>query len=300
MATGGAVSAYVLRHQTGIGQGFDFYEDALVIEGSLEAVGTVQRDGAVAVEALSKWVEGQHGKRVFAFLHLYEPHSPYAPPEGYRDLPSAYDGDVAYADALIGRFLDRLRSAGVLERAIVVLTADHGEGLGDHGEGEHGIFLYREALHVPLIVRLPGGVREEPSWAERCPRSTCPRRCWTWPACPPTAWTGVSLRGAIDAGKTTGAPVYSETLYPKHQFGWSDLYAVTEARLRYIRAPRPEVYDLGSDPGEKKNVVSRALRGRAIDERVPRSDRGVGRAGATQRSVDAEVREKLPRWATWA
>jgi tetratricopeptide (TPR) repeat protein len=292
VATGGAVSAYVLRHQTGIGQGFDFYEDALVIEGSLEAVGTVQRDGSVAVEALAKWVEGQPGKRVFAFLHLYEPHSPYAPPEGYRDLPSAYDGDVAYADALIGRFLDRLRSAGVLDNAIVVLTADHGEGLGDHGEGEHGIFLYREALHVPLIVRLPGGVRGGTVVDGTVAQVDVPATILDLAGLPAGGLDGVSLRGAINTGKTAGAPVYSETLYPKHQFGWSDLYSVTEGRLRYIRAPRPEVYDLGSDPGEKKNVVSE--RSAAVGPMNAFLDR-IAASGEPARptEVDAEVREKL-------
>src|SRR5262249_50221210 len=131
--------------------------DALQVDTSNPALGDLQRDGGITVDALARWVEGQGDKRWFAFLHLYEPHSPYNPPEKYRRLPSPYDGDVAYADELVGRFLERLKAKGLYDRAIIAVTSDHGEGLKDHGEDEHGIFLYREAVHVPLILRLPGG-----------------------------------------------------------------------------------------------------------------------------------------------
>ena len=156
-ATGGAISAYVLRSQTGIARGFDTYDDELIIDAGSESLGSLQRDGGVAVASLLRFVEAQRDKRFFAFLHLYEPHSPWAPPEKYRDLASPYDGDVAQADELVARFLDGLRAKGLLGRVILAVTSDHGEGLGDHGEEEHGIFLYREAVHVPLVLRLPDG-----------------------------------------------------------------------------------------------------------------------------------------------
>src|SRR6185295_16335452 len=105
-ATGGAISAYVLRSQTGIAQGFDTYDDALTIDAGSESLGSLQRDGAIAVESLLRFVKGHGDRRIFAFLHLYEPHSPWAPPERYKDLASPYDGDVAYADELLGRFLE--------------------------------------------------------------------------------------------------------------------------------------------------------------------------------------------------
>src|SRR5262249_13797300 len=144
---------------TGIARGFDFYDDALEMQGAPEALADVRRDGAVAVDALGHWIEAQGDRRFFAFLHLYEPHAPCAPPERYRALALPYDGAVAYADELVGRFLARLRARGRLDRALVAVVSDHGEGLGDHGEAEHGILLYREALHVPLILRLPGALR---------------------------------------------------------------------------------------------------------------------------------------------
>jgi hypothetical protein len=155
--TGGAVSAFVLRASTGIAQGFDFYDDAVEIEGAPDSISSMRRDGAAAVEALGRWVDLQPDRRFFAFLHLYEPHAPYAPPERYRLLGQPYDGAIAYADELLGRFLDRLKRRNLFDGALVAVVSDHGEGLWDHGEAEHGILLYREALHVPFVLRLPHG-----------------------------------------------------------------------------------------------------------------------------------------------
>src|SRR4029077_14420745 len=121
-----------------------------------ESLADTQRDGRITVDALGSWIDRQAGSNVFAFLHLYEPHTPYAPPPSYR-TSDLYDGEIAYADELVGRLLDRVKTRGWLDRAIVAIVSDHGEGLGDHGEMEHGILLYREALHVPWILRLPGG-----------------------------------------------------------------------------------------------------------------------------------------------
>ena len=297
-ATGGAVSAYVLRHQTGISQGFDFYDDALVIEGSGEVAGDVQRDGAVAVEALAGWVEAQGaGKPLFAFLHLYEPHAPYAPPARFSGAATPYDGDVSYADELVGRFLERLRKAGVFERALVVLTADHGEGLNDHGEAEHGIFLYRESLHVPLLVRLPGGAARGTLVTGTASQADIAATILDLAGAGSAAHgddglDGRTLRAAIARGRTDGAPAYSETLYPRHQFGWSELYSVSEEKLRYIRAPKPEIYDLGADPGERQNLI--AARAAAVGPLNAFVDKVLA-AGkpAEPEEVPAEVREKL-------
>ncbi|PYQ01453.1 MAG: hypothetical protein DMF82_19230 [Acidobacteria bacterium] len=123
MHTGGAISAYVLRAATGINQGFDFYDDGIEVHGGTESAGSLQRDGAVAVDALSKWVRDQRGARFFAFLHLYEPHTPYDPPERHRNHPLLYDGDISYADELVGRFLDSLKARGMYDRALIMLTS---------------------------------------------------------------------------------------------------------------------------------------------------------------------------------
>src|SRR5262249_51631302 len=144
-ATGAAVSAFVLDHTTGISSGFDFYEDRVEARRSGLAIGEVQRPGAETERLLEGWVASVPAEKpFFAFLHLYEPHAPYSPPEPfagrYADRP--YDGEIAAADEVVGKFLAFLKSKGHYEKAVIVFLSDHGEGLGDHGEDEHGIFLY--------------------------------------------------------------------------------------------------------------------------------------------------------------
>ncbi len=289
-ATGGAVSAYVLRSQTGIARGFDVYEDALVLDAANESLGALQRDGGVAVASLLRFVEAQDGKRFFAFLHLYEPHTPWSPPEAYRDLKSPYDGEVAYADELVGRFLEGLRARGLADHTIVAITSDHGEGLGDHGEQEHGLFLYRESVHVPLLVRLPDGAGKGLRVAGPVAQVDIAPTILDLAGVPADSMDGVSLRGAIKALKTEARTVYSETLYPRYHFGWSELYAATEERFRYIRAPKPELYDLDRDPGEKSNLASDRPQLLAPMEAWVSRMKAEVRAPA---AVDAQTREKL-------
>src|SRR5215813_3643271 len=135
-ATGGAVSAIVLSHESGISRGFEFYDDAVEPTRVRESLGRVQRSGAETENKLIEWIDGEKRRPLFAFLHLYEPHSPYEPPEPfagqYREHP--YDGEIAAADAIVGTFLKDLKSRGLYDSSIVVLLSDHGEGLGEHGE----------------------------------------------------------------------------------------------------------------------------------------------------------------------
>jgi len=288
LRTGGAVSAFVLRRQTGIAEGFEQYDDALESEGAVESLASVQRDGAVAVESLGRWIEGLGAARFFAFLHLYEPHTPYAPPERFRG-GDPYDGEVSYADELVGRLIDALQKR---DRLIVAVTADHGEGLGDHGEAEHGIFLYREAVRVPLLLRLPkdagAGTRIEAPVAQ----VDVPATLLDLAGLSADGLDGVSLRSALDGRAPPVRRVYSETFYPRYHFGWSELSAVTEGRFRFVRAPRPELYDLGRDPGERQNVASeRASAAAAMSDWL--AHLGGASDVAAPEDVPAETREKL-------
>ena len=292
LPTGAAISAYVLRAQTGVARGFQSYDDHLEPEGASESLGSAQRDGAVAVESLLRWIDAQGDRRFFAFLHLYEPHTPWAPPERHRRFAHVYDGDVAYADELVGRFLDGLRSRGLLERSIVAVTSDHGEGLGDHGEEEHGMFLYREAVHVPLLLRLPGarhaGLRVKGTAALVDVAPTLLDLAGV------TAgdMDGVSLRKAFSTGRTASRPAYSETLFPRYHFGWSELFAVTDDRFRYVRAPRPELFDRASDPGEKTNLFeAQRTVASAMNAWLERQVQ-MGAVAAPER-VSAETEERL-------
>ncbi|MEO8585089.1 MAG: sulfatase-like hydrolase/transferase [Acidobacteriota bacterium] len=258
-ATGGAVSAFVLDHATGIAAGFDAYRDDVEMRASAEAMGQVQRSGAATEELLESWIAGQPAdKPFFAFLHLYEPHSPYDPPEPFRTryAKRPYDGEIAAADAVVGRFVGFLKSKGLYDKAIVVFLSDHGEGLGDHGEDEHGIFLYREELRVPLFVKLPGKARAgERIGAPAGIVDVFPTVAALLGEKVPASLAGEPLLGG---GPPPGSDrrVYSETLYPRLHFGWSDLASLTDGRHQYIEAPRPELYDWKNDPAEKSDLAA--------------------------------------------
>src|SRR6266851_1646275 len=256
-ATGAAVSAFVLRHETGIARGFDFFNDEVEPLGTDKTIGRVQRDGRETLHALQKWLDGQADKPFFAFLHLYEPHSPYTPPEPYFSrYPNHYDGEIAYSDAIVGELLDDLKQKGIYDKALIILVSDHGEGLNEHGEEEHGIFLYREALQVPLLIKLPhegksGATVNTPvELVDIFP--TILDRTAT-PAPTKGRRAGQSLLAFLSGGPQR--QIYSETYYPRFHFGWSDLHSMIEGNDHFIRAPQPELYDLGTDPAEKHNVL---------------------------------------------
>jgi tetratricopeptide (TPR) repeat protein len=228
-----------------------FYDDNVEPDRVTDDVARPAR-GAETAAILTDWVRGQGERPFFAFLHLFEPHSPYDPPEPFKSrfaLP--YDGEVARADEIVGRFLQDLKDRGVYDRALVVFLSDHGEGLNDHGEDEHGVLLYREAIHVPLMVKLPGGKRAGESVAAPVALTD------VFPSvaeavgltAPPGLW-GRSL-----LGKPEPRSVYSETLYPRIHLGWSDLASLVDARSHYIESPRPELYDIVADPGEKNDLA---------------------------------------------
>ena len=234
-ATGGAVSSYVLRRQTGIARGFDLFDDALTITGTGESLSETQRDGARTVDALAAWVDAHAGEPLFAFLHLYEPHTPYSPPPSHV-MAQPYDGEIAYADELVGRFLDRLAARGILDRAIVAVVSDHGEGLGDHGEAEHGLLLYREALRVPWIMKLPGGQRGGARVTGAAGLVDVAPTLLALAGAPADGMDGRSLVPALTSRRVPDQTVYSETLYPRLHFGWGDLASAVDGRYHYIRS----------------------------------------------------------------
>jgi len=281
-ATGAAVSSLALRADRGLDAGFDFYDDHFS-KGSPD-----ERPGRESAAVLLRWLDSVSGKPALLFLHLYEPHTPYSPPEPFRaryaDRP--YDGEIAAADAAAGEFLADLKRRGLYDRALVILLSDHGEGLGDHGEDEHGVFLYREAIRVPLLVKLPGARRA----GERVARpvglvDVLPTVASLVKLEAPAAAKGVSLL-ARDSG-TPARRIYSETLYPRLALGWSELYSLEDARFQYIEAPRPELYDVTADPAERRDLAGgkpEAFRSmRAELAKIPRMD--ASPTGATEEEV---------------
>lgn len=255
-ATAAFVSSYVLRRQVGLNRGFDVYDDALPKSSPNQSLAMVQRPGRQTVDAATAWIARQESERYFLFVHLYEPHTPYTPPPEFA-AADPYDGEVAYADALTGDLMASLKAAGQYEAATIILLSDHGEGLGTHGEEEHGLFLYRDTIQVPLIIKLPGEasagrrVREPVQQIDLMPTL---RDLIDLP--PDSTLRGRTLRPVLDGtGTLPTASIYAETLMPRLHFGWSELYAITDDRYRFIRAPRSELYDLEEDPGEANSIV---------------------------------------------
>ncbi len=257
-ATGGAVSSIVLSHATGVSRGFDFWDDNIEPTKLSQSISRVQRGGNDTQALLAEWVAGQGGKPFFAFLHLFEPHSPYEPPEPYRSrYPLPYDGEIARADEIVGNFVRFLKERGLYDRAVVIFLSDHGEGLDDHGEDEHGVLLYREAIHVPLMVKFPKSRRRGET--VRSPVALVdvfPTIADVLGVAAPPGLAGVSLAATLRPGAAAGPRrIYSETLYPRLHLGWSDLASLVDDRDHYIESPHAELYDIVADPGEKRDLA---------------------------------------------
>jgi arylsulfatase A-like enzyme/predicted Zn-dependent protease len=255
-ATGGVVSSYVLRKETGIAQGFDFFDgDMPAAPGDL-SIGQVQRDGAASEAIAEKWLGGVGTSRAFLFLHLYEPHKPYEPPQRFAEY-EPYDGEIAYVDEIIGKLMRYLKSHQLYDRSTIVLLSDHGEGLGDHGEQEHGLFVYDEAIHIPLIVKQEGNAGAGRRVADLVQHIDLVPTLLDFVKAPvPGNLRGRSLKPLLEAtGPLAPAAVYSEALYARYHFGWSELTALTDERYRYIKAPREELYDLQRDADERENLT---------------------------------------------
>jgi arylsulfatase A-like enzyme/Tfp pilus assembly protein PilF len=300
--TAGFVSSIVLA------RGFDEFSDRfdLGADAPDEArfLDILEKRGDVAVADASAWLERHRRQRTFAWVHLYDPHAPYEPPEPYasRYANRPYDGEVAWTDELIGRLDQTLTRLAIRDDTLLVLTSDHGEGLGEHGELVHGFFLYQATLRVPLLMRGPAvapGTRIPlvvqsvdlfPTILDLAgvarPRST-------------ESLAGRSLASLL-RGKPAPldeAPAFAESLTPRIHYGWSDLHSVREGRWKFILAPRPELYDLARDPSELNNMIdveparARAFRA-AIDRRLA-SEAAAAPRQAQAGDVPIELIEKL-------
>jgi arylsulfatase A-like enzyme/Flp pilus assembly protein TadD len=286
-ATGGAVSAYVLQGKTGLSTGFDFYEDGIEFRSST-GLGGLQRPGGETLKLSQGWLGSVKDKPFFFFFHIYEPHTPYAPPEPYASkYPSKYDGEIATADHIVGQLIDELKSLGVYDRALVVLLSDHGEGLGDHGEEEHGVLLYNEAIHVPLIVKLPKSQRSGGTTARPVQLlDVAPTVLGLLGLEVPKIMPGVSLLAASVPARR----IYSETFYPRLHFGWSELFSLIDEKDHFIEGPDPELYDRDKDPREKTNVLRDERR---VYASMRQDLAGFDRRLAPPAAVDEESRQAM-------
>lgn len=301
--TGAVVSSYVLDRSWGLNRGFNFYYDAFKGSSFLENdPGLVERKAGASVDEALRWLRRRGTRPFFLWLHLYDPHSGYDPPEPFRARFSAspYDGEIAYADHELSRLIAYLKQHGLYDRMAIIFASDHGESLGDHGEREHGFFVYHSTLQVPLIIKPP-----QPT------RITSHRVASPVPimGIAPTLLNLGKIEDKIQKQFETVAllpeptgpeanEVYSESFYSFSSFGWAPLRTINTSTYQYIEAPKPELYDLRADPAETKNmiadqpavssVLSEKLKQR-VSQYAPPADSG----DAAKSGLTAEAAEKL-------
>jgi len=257
--TAAFIGSFVLDRKFGLERGFRTYDDDFAGEGA-DGGYDVQRSAAAVVDAALDWLGKQRSRPFFCWVHLYDPHFPYADHDDlfgdeFRERP--YDAEIAYVDRHVGRLLDFLEAAALDSKTLVVVVGDHGEGLGEHIERTHGYTLYNEVLHVPLIFRKPG----------RLGAGNTVARPLSLVDLSPTILElvglgdrhgvmGQSFSGALHGSAASASPCYAATDEPLLSEGWSPLRTLIDGPWKYVRTTRPELYDLQSDPRERENCAS--------------------------------------------
>ncbi len=263
--TGAFIAAFVLDGRWGLKQGFEHYDDNLEMKpGEQLDLARIQRPANKVVDAALQWLNAGDGRPFFAWVHLYDPHTPYEPPEPWRSvlndsLSHLYDGEIAFADSQIGRLVDWLKAQGLDKKTIVIAVGDHGEGLGSHGEAEHGYFVYDYAVHVPFIARLPlDGLKGIRVTAQVRTIDIEPTILELIGANDKADFDGESLVPLLShPGRGGPRYAFSESVSTSIQYGWSALYSLRTQHYKFIDAPKPELYNLREDPDEDTNVVAR-------------------------------------------
>lgn len=291
--TGAGVSSFVLRAATGMAAGFELYEDR-ILQRSWE-IGEAERAGTSTLAATRDWLRSVGHEPFFFLFHTYEPHQPLTPPEPFASLyDSAYDAEVAAADAVVGELLAELRELGAYDRAVVLFTSDHGEGLGDHGLVEHGPLLYREQIQVPLLLKLPGS--EQGGSSVSAPvqlTDVVPTVLSLLGLEVPEDLPGASLLALASTGgeEASQRPIFAETFYPRAQYGWSELTSVIRFPWHLIQGPEPELYHLAEDPEQTRNVLQEERRAYAAARDALRGYDGSYEVPT--RTEDPTVRQRL-------
>ncbi len=289
-ATAAAIGSFPLTSQFGLDQGFDYFDDEVDVQPFEDllaqralpksALFFDERRAGRVNEALLPWLTEHAGEPFFAWAHYFDPHQPLEPPAPFDQLyaDDLYDGEIAYSDDSLGRLLDHLRGLGVLDRTLVILTADHGEGLNEHRESTHSMLLYDSTLHVPLILRPPdypygGRVVDEfvgtvdivPTVLDLLGVSSDlefqGRSLEPW----------FSARSLEAVGPSSPRSLYSETLSPRLSHRWGELRALIDRPYKFVHGPRPELFDLEKDPRELHNLIDeQAALARELENRLVR------------------------------
>jgi len=304
-ATSAFVGAFVLDSRWGLNQGFDYYYDNFdFAKYKTISLDSVQREGGEVVKAFFDWFATNSQKKFFSWLHFYDPHSPYEPPEPYKTDYGGrpwglYDGEIAYVDTLIGNVVAELTARNLLEKTILIIVGDHGESLGEHNESGHAFFIYDATQSVPLIVRIPLLRLQGKIIGSQVQNVDIMPTVLELLGLPiPREVQGRSfLRQLLGKKSDPERPAYSETYYPLYHYGWSELKGLRTRQHKFIQAPRPELYDLVNDPGERSNIyspdssLSRRFERDLKDFQKRMSAQGIENKGPGK--LDDEAREKL-------
>ncbi|PYV52713.1 MAG: hypothetical protein DMG98_23465, partial [Acidobacteria bacterium] len=259
-ATAAVIGSAVLDSRFGLNHGFDFYYDHFDFNRLQESnLDEMERPGNVVADVTLDWLSKNYQKKFFLWMHLYDPHYPYRPPapysKEYKDRP--YDGEIAFADAQVGRLIEFLKNKGLYQNTLIILSGDHGESLGEHGEKTHGFFIYNATLHVPLIIHLPGGMHAKTVANPVNLADLMPTVLDALNIQIPAQVQGQSLLPLMSPKKEDNArSLYAETFLPRLHFNWSELRGVETETYHFIDAPKPELYDLRKDSGETHNLFA--------------------------------------------
>ncbi|MFN7976655.1 MAG: sulfatase-like hydrolase/transferase [Vicinamibacterales bacterium] len=286
--TGAFVGAFVLDRRYGLARGFDVYDDRYPQAAIGRTFGFAERRGDAVVDVAGAWIDAQAaGTPWFAWVHLYDPHAPYEPPAEFASGRAPYDGEIAYADAMLGRLIARLQAARRFDDTLIVVTADHGESLGAHGESTHGLFAYDETLAVPLVLRGPGvgrGTIDAPVGHD----DLMPTVLDLAGVPPPAGIDGMAASRGLPADRA----IYFEALEAHLTRDWAPLTGVTDGRWKYVDLPEAELYDRQRDAAEHTNLVaSETGRVTALDRaRRPFLQAPTAAPAATGRDADRRLR----------
>jgi len=259
--TAGFISGFPLDRRFGFAKGFDVYDDRLPRGRMSRGIGATERHADETTARVNAWIDQQtqpdtraNARPWFVWVHYFDPHAPYEPPAEYQQRAATpYDGEIAFVDAQIARLLQHLADRAVLDATVTLLTADHGESLGEHGEETHGVFIYDSTLRVPWIVAGAGVPSGRVAHDVARGIDVAPTLLDLAGVAAPAALDGRSLRAAIEGRSMPDEPAYMESLLASRNFGWAPLRGVRDAQWKYIDAPAREVYDLSRDPHESAN-----------------------------------------------
>lgn len=302
--TAAFVSAFAVDSRWGLNRGFDHYDDWFSAQDyKLARRQSVERPAADTIDRSIAWLQSRGTGPFFLWLHLYDPHAPYRPPEPFKSRYDRrpYDGEVAYTDQQLGRFLQFLKDHGLYSSGFIVLTSDHGEALGEHNEEQHGYYIYSASVYVPLVMKFPAGFEAThhsiPQVANTIDLAPTMVQFCALPSSELQSFQGYSLLTLVTKGPGAAARYgYSESLYPSSLVGASGLFGIRTERYEYIRAPREELYDLDQDPLEKNNLVrEKTAVAQELREALQATLSRHTRADAAQVTgrIDPETAEKL-------